>query len=173
MGGFLGRGESERLWGVPEVWGALEGRGWCFWGGSGVVLRVPRRVWGGSLCFWGDPPAPPDAQGKVRDPQLVRLFLATHPWYLPQAEVAGKLLTLYPWGPPRDPPKTPETPPGPPNPAGPPNFPGFPPKPHPRYLPQVKVVWKLLRLFPWGPPRDTSKPPPETPQDSPKPPETP
>uniref|UniRef100_A0A8U7NQR7 Uncharacterized protein n=2 Tax=Corvus moneduloides TaxID=1196302 RepID=A0A8U7NQR7_CORMO len=35
-----------------------------------------------------------DAQGKVRDPQLVRLFLATHPWYLPQAEVAGKLLTL-------------------------------------------------------------------------------
>ncbi|XP_063281079.1 RAS guanyl-releasing protein 2-like, partial [Prinia subflava] len=35
-----------------------------------------------------------DAQGKVRDPQLVRLFLATHPWYLPQAEVAAKLLAL-------------------------------------------------------------------------------
>ncbi|NXV54985.1 GRP2 protein, partial [Molothrus ater] len=67
--------------------------GRCF----GGTLGLSGRVLGGglSLCVFGvTPPPSPDAQGKVRDPQLVRLFLATHPWYLPQAEVAGKLLTL-------------------------------------------------------------------------------
>ncbi|XP_074786329.1 RAS guanyl-releasing protein 2-like [Athene noctua] len=37
-----------------------------------------------------------DAQGKVRDPHLVRLFLMMHPWYLPPAELAGKLLHRAP-----------------------------------------------------------------------------
>ncbi|XP_074915375.1 RAS guanyl-releasing protein 2 [Buteo buteo] len=35
-----------------------------------------------------------DAQGKVRDPHLVRLFLMMHPWYLPPAELADKLLHI-------------------------------------------------------------------------------
>lgn len=60
-----------------------------------------------------------DAQGKVRDPQLVRLFLMMHPWYLPPAEVAAKLLRAYPWGPPRDPPSPPRGPPGTPQPPSP------------------------------------------------------
>ncbi|XP_033927728.1 RAS guanyl-releasing protein 2-like [Melopsittacus undulatus] len=38
-----------------------------------------------------------DAQGKVRDPQLVRLFLMLHPWYMPPSELAAKLLSRYPW----------------------------------------------------------------------------
>ncbi|XP_069738719.1 LOW QUALITY PROTEIN: RAS guanyl-releasing protein 2-like [Phaenicophaeus curvirostris] len=33
-----------------------------------------------------------DAQGKVRDPHLVRLVLVTHAWYLPPAQLAARLL---------------------------------------------------------------------------------
>ncbi|XP_074390067.1 LOW QUALITY PROTEIN: RAS guanyl-releasing protein 2-like [Zonotrichia albicollis] len=107
-----------------------------------------------------------DAQGKVRDPQLVRLFLATHPWYLPQAEVASKLLTLYPWGPPETPPKppgTPKTPRDPQIPRDPPKLPGIPLK----TLPQVKGgAGKMPRFSPWGPPQKTPWDPPGHPKES-------
>ncbi|NXU94626.1 GRP2 protein, partial [Xiphorhynchus elegans] len=68
-------------------------------GGPRVILRGP--------SVFGVTPLPsPDDQGKVRDPQLVRLFLATHPWYLPQAEIpSGGLLSL--WGPSLSPPLSP------------------------------------------------------------------
>ncbi|XP_064359303.1 RAS guanyl-releasing protein 2 isoform X3 [Dromaius novaehollandiae] len=58
-----------------------------------------------------DPPDPPggctmdellhrcieafDAEGKVQDPQLVRMFLMMHPWYLPSPELAAKLLHRF------------------------------------------------------------------------------
>ncbi|XP_065514084.1 RAS guanyl-releasing protein 2-like [Caloenas nicobarica] len=35
-----------------------------------------------------------DAQGKVHDPHLVRLFLMLHPWYLPPPELARRLLHM-------------------------------------------------------------------------------
>lgn len=38
-----------------------------------------------------------DDSGKVRDPQLVRMFLMMHPWYIPSTELAAKLLQIYPW----------------------------------------------------------------------------
>jgi hypothetical protein len=37
-----------------------------------------------------------DDSGKVRDPQLVRMFLMMHPWYIPSSELAAKLLHIYP-----------------------------------------------------------------------------
>uniref|UniRef100_A0A8D0H7Q3 RAS guanyl releasing protein 2 n=1 Tax=Sphenodon punctatus TaxID=8508 RepID=A0A8D0H7Q3_SPHPU len=37
-----------------------------------------------------------DDEGKVRDPQLVRMFLMMHPWYIPSSELAAKLLQIYP-----------------------------------------------------------------------------
>ncbi|XP_068779825.1 RAS guanyl-releasing protein 2 isoform X2 [Struthio camelus] len=36
-----------------------------------------------------------DAEGKVQDPQLVRMFLLMHPWYLPSAELAARLRRMY------------------------------------------------------------------------------
>lgn len=36
-----------------------------------------------------------DDEGKVRDPQLVRMFLMMHPWYIPSSELAAKLLKIY------------------------------------------------------------------------------
>ncbi|XP_012318477.1 RAS guanyl-releasing protein 2 isoform X1 [Aotus nancymaae] len=36
-----------------------------------------------------------DDSGKVRDPQLVRMFLMMHPWYIPSSELAAKLLHIY------------------------------------------------------------------------------
>lgn len=33
----------------------------------------------------------------MRDPQLVRMFLMMHPWYIPSSQLAAKLLHLYPW----------------------------------------------------------------------------
>ncbi|XP_042296793.1 RAS guanyl-releasing protein 2 isoform X2 [Sceloporus undulatus] len=36
-----------------------------------------------------------DDEGKVRDPQLVRMFLMMHPWYIPSSELAAKLLQIY------------------------------------------------------------------------------
>ncbi|XP_067328625.1 RAS guanyl-releasing protein 2 [Anolis sagrei] len=36
-----------------------------------------------------------DDEGKVRDPQLVRMFLMMHPWYIPSSELATKLLQIY------------------------------------------------------------------------------
>uniref|UniRef100_A0A5F9CMZ2 RAS guanyl releasing protein 2 n=1 Tax=Oryctolagus cuniculus TaxID=9986 RepID=A0A5F9CMZ2_RABIT len=38
-----------------------------------------------------------DDSGKVRDPQLVRMFLMMHPWYIPSSQLAAKLLHIYPW----------------------------------------------------------------------------
>ncbi|XP_078516885.1 RAS guanyl-releasing protein 2 [Lissotriton helveticus] len=35
-----------------------------------------------------------DSEGKVTDPELVRMFLMMHPWYIPSSELAAKLLTL-------------------------------------------------------------------------------
>nr|KAF6325558.1 RAS guanyl releasing protein 2 [Myotis myotis] len=37
-----------------------------------------------------------DDSGKVRDPQLVRMFLMMHPWYIPSSQLAAKLLHIYP-----------------------------------------------------------------------------
>uniref|UniRef100_A0A8C3PD61 RASGRP2 n=1 Tax=Chrysemys picta bellii TaxID=8478 RepID=A0A8C3PD61_CHRPI len=37
-----------------------------------------------------------DDEGKVRDPQLVRMFLMMHPWYIPSSQLAAKLLHIYP-----------------------------------------------------------------------------
>uniref|UniRef100_A0A8C6FVC7 RAS guanyl-releasing protein 2 n=1 Tax=Moschus moschiferus TaxID=68415 RepID=A0A8C6FVC7_MOSMO len=36
-----------------------------------------------------------DDSGKVRDPQLVRMFLMMHPWYIPSSQLAAKLLHIY------------------------------------------------------------------------------
>ncbi|XP_032654078.1 RAS guanyl-releasing protein 2 isoform X1 [Chelonoidis abingdonii] len=36
-----------------------------------------------------------DDEGKVRDPQLVRMFLMMHPWYIPSSQLAAKLLHIY------------------------------------------------------------------------------
>ncbi|XP_024605055.1 RAS guanyl-releasing protein 2 isoform X3 [Neophocaena asiaeorientalis asiaeorientalis] len=36
-----------------------------------------------------------DDSGKVRDPQLVRMFLMMHPWYIPSSQLAAKLLYVY------------------------------------------------------------------------------
>ncbi|XP_029422223.1 RAS guanyl-releasing protein 2 isoform X2 [Nannospalax galili] len=36
-----------------------------------------------------------DDSGKVRDPQLVRMFLMMHPWYIPSSQLAAKLLRIY------------------------------------------------------------------------------
>ncbi|XP_074861631.1 RAS guanyl-releasing protein 2 isoform X3 [Carettochelys insculpta] len=36
-----------------------------------------------------------DDEGKVRDPQLVRMFLMMHPWYIPSSQLAAKLLLIY------------------------------------------------------------------------------
>ncbi|CAO2584449.1 RAS guanyl-releasing protein 2 [Lemmus lemmus] len=36
-----------------------------------------------------------DDSGKVRDPQLVRMFLMMHPWYIPSSQLAAKLLHFY------------------------------------------------------------------------------
>ncbi|XP_039337174.1 RAS guanyl-releasing protein 2 isoform X1 [Mauremys reevesii] len=36
-----------------------------------------------------------DNEGKVRDPQLVRMFLMMHPWYIPSSQLAAKLLHIY------------------------------------------------------------------------------
>ncbi|XP_066466257.1 RAS guanyl-releasing protein 2 isoform X2 [Tiliqua scincoides] len=36
-----------------------------------------------------------DDGGKVRDPQLVRMFLMMHSWYIPSPELAAKLLQIY------------------------------------------------------------------------------
>ncbi|XP_029400101.1 RAS guanyl-releasing protein 2 isoform X2 [Mus pahari] len=36
-----------------------------------------------------------DDSGKVRDPQLVRMFLMMHPWYIPSSQLASKLLHFY------------------------------------------------------------------------------
>lgn len=44
-----------------------------------------------SLC-----PSELDDSGKVRDPQLVRMFLMMHPWYIPSSQLAAKLLHIYP-----------------------------------------------------------------------------
>lgn len=42
-------------------------------------------------------PLPPaDNEGQVRDPELVRMFLMMHPWYLPSAQLAARLLRIYP-----------------------------------------------------------------------------
>ncbi|XP_030074044.1 RAS guanyl-releasing protein 2 [Microcaecilia unicolor] len=35
-----------------------------------------------------------DMKGKVKDPQLVRMFLMMHPWYIPSSQLAAKLLTI-------------------------------------------------------------------------------
>uniref|UniRef100_A0A8C8SUG1 N-terminal Ras-GEF domain-containing protein n=1 Tax=Pelusios castaneus TaxID=367368 RepID=A0A8C8SUG1_9SAUR len=40
-----------------------------------------------------------DNEGKVRDPQLVRMFLMMHPWYIPSSQLASKLLHIYPLSP--------------------------------------------------------------------------
>ncbi|KAM9585532.1 LOW QUALITY PROTEIN: RAS guanyl-releasing protein 2-like, partial [Morphnus guianensis] len=80
-----------------------------------------------------------DAQGKVRDPHR-RLFLMT-PWYLPPAELADKLLHIYPWDPP-----------GPPKPPGIPRLPQDPPPPKTLGTPPRHI------LNPW-----TTPSPPQTP----------
>ncbi|XP_059574459.1 RAS guanyl-releasing protein 2 isoform X2 [Alligator mississippiensis] len=36
-----------------------------------------------------------DNEGQVRDPELVRMFLMMHPWYLPSAQLAARLLRIY------------------------------------------------------------------------------
>ncbi|XP_074087249.1 RAS guanyl-releasing protein 2 isoform X3 [Macrotis lagotis] len=36
-----------------------------------------------------------DDSGKVRDPQLVRMFLMMHPWYIPSSKLAAQLLQIY------------------------------------------------------------------------------
>uniref|UniRef100_A0A452T786 RAS guanyl releasing protein 2 n=1 Tax=Ursus maritimus TaxID=29073 RepID=A0A452T786_URSMA len=41
-------------------------------------------------------PSELDDSGKVRDPQLVRMFLMMHPWYIPSSQLAAKLLHIYP-----------------------------------------------------------------------------
>lgn len=54
-------------------------------------MAVGRRV--NRLLF---DPSELDDSGKVRDPQLVRMFLMMHPWYIPSSQLAAKLLHIYP-----------------------------------------------------------------------------
>nr|KAF6269856.1 RAS guanyl releasing protein 2 [Pipistrellus kuhlii] len=50
-----------------------------------------------------------DDSGKVRDPQLVRMFLMMHPWYIPSSQLAAKLLHIYPSAHPQPGPSPPAT----------------------------------------------------------------
>ncbi|XP_072495112.1 RAS guanyl-releasing protein 2 isoform X3 [Notamacropus eugenii] len=51
--------------------------------------------WGGSESIQHHYFPSPDDSGKVRDPQLVRMFLMMHPWYIPSSQLAAKLLHIY------------------------------------------------------------------------------
>ncbi|KAK2100221.1 hypothetical protein P7K49_021569 [Saguinus oedipus] len=66
----------------------------------GGVGRAPEGLTPGGLQGGTQPlvfdPSESDDSGKVRDPQLVRMFLMMHPWYIPSSELAAKLLHIYP-----------------------------------------------------------------------------
>lgn len=70
------------------------GRGARYLEGCGVGFRDLR--WGRRFNPFLFDPSELDDSGKVRDPQLVRMFLMMHPWYIPSSQLAAKLLHIYP-----------------------------------------------------------------------------
>ncbi|CAM5154881.1 unnamed protein product [Natator depressus] len=96
-----------------------------------------------------------DDEGKVRDPQLVRMFLMMHPWYIPSSHLAAKLLRIYPCEPSTPLPAAPSLLPSftPPTCLGAPYCPPFPPG-HPLpsqcTYPWTELAYSASWLSPWA-----------------------